>query len=129
MASSSAILAGMTAPAVLDAEAAKDLMRQVATRFNFMPAIADFLVEQGVRSLSDFQNIITSKEAVGPMITDRMAEETRWEGSKMVQTARVRMAWESTFTATEAERKKAAAFQDNAEDLLPEEELTNLEQK
>ena len=127
--SSAAILAGMHAPAALSEDEAKELLYKVAERFNFQPEIADYLLSLGVRSLSDFQNCVTSKEAIDKELTAKMPETTSWTGSRMVQTARVRMAWESTFQATQAETKKAAAYEDASQDLLPEEELSTLEQK
>ena len=45
------------------------------------------------------------------MITDKLPKNTAWEGSKIVQTAGVRMAWEGTFSVAEVERKKAASLE------------------
>ena len=127
--SSAAILAGMHAPAALSEADAKELLYKVAEKFNFQPEIADYLLSLGIRSLSDFQNGFTSKEAIDTELTKKMPETTAWTGSRMVQTARVRMAWESTFQATQAETKQKAAYEDASQDLLPEEDLFNLEQK
>ena len=107
---------------------AKALMRQVAGKFNFQPTIADWLVDQGVRSLTDFQDLVTTKEGIGTEIIDKMTEETVWAGSRMVQTARVRMAWASTFAAAASERKKAELVE-TGQEVLSAPELRNLEQR
>ena len=102
-----ATLARMDAPLALSEVDARTLMREVATKFNFQPEIADWLVQQGVRSLADFQDLATTKESIATEVTDKMPESTAWAGSKMVQTARVRMAWASTFAAAASEKKQA----------------------
>ena len=108
--SSASILAGMHAPAALSEAEAKELLYKVAEKFNFQQEIADYLLALGIRSLSDFQNVFTSKESIDLELTAKMPETTAWTGSRMVQTARVRMAWESTFQATQAETRKSTAY-------------------
>jgi hypothetical protein len=46
-----ATLARMEAPQALSETDVRALMREVAQKFNFQPTIADWLVDQGVRSL------------------------------------------------------------------------------
>jgi hypothetical protein len=127
-ASATDLLAGMAAPAALEQEEAKKLLHDIADRFKFQHEIADFLLTIGVRSIQDFQNCVTSKEAIASEIIGKMSSETSFTDSKTIQIARLRMAWESTFKATEAAAKKAAALDDDA-DLLPEGDLTALEKK
>ena len=112
-----ATLATMEAPQALSEAEAKTLMREVGQKFNFQHEIADWLVVQGLRSLTDFQDLVTTKEAIGTEITDKMPENTVWAGSKMVQTARVRMAWSSTFAAAATEKKKAELVETGQEVL------------
>ena len=116
------MLAGMQAPAALSEAEAKDLLYKVAERFGFQTEIADYLLQLGVRSLSDFQNCVTSKEAIDTEITAKMDADTAWKGSRLVQTARVRIAWESTFSATQAETRQVTqvVVQNATQDLLPE---------
>ena len=123
-----ATLARIKAPQALSEVDARTLMREVAVKFNFQPEIADWLVQQGVRSLADFQDLATTKEAVGIEITDKMPENTVWAGSKMVQTARVRMAWASTFAAAASEKKQAELVE-TGQEVLSAPELRSLEQR
>ena len=74
-------------------------MRQLAGKFNFQPTTADWLVDQCVRSLVDFQDLVTTEGGIRTETIEKMPEETLWAGSKMVQTARGQMAWASTFAA------------------------------
>ena len=123
-----AALARMEAPQALSEVDARTLLREVAVKFNFQPEIADWLVQQGVRSLADFQDLATTKESIGTEVTDKMPENTVWTGSKMMQTARVRMAWASTFAAAASENKKAELVEAGQE-VLSAPELRNLEQR
>ena len=123
-----ATLSAMQAPVALDEHQARDLMRQVAAKFNFQKEIADWLVVQGVRSLTDFQDLVATKDAIATEITDQMPENTTWAGSKMAQTARVRMAWSSTFAAMATENKKTE-LADAGQDVLSAHELRTLEQR
>ena len=113
-----ATLARMEAPQTLSEEDARTLMRKMAQKFNFQPAIADWLVEQGVRSLTDFQDLVTTKEAIGTEVTDKMPKNTQWTGSKMVQTARVRTAWTSIFEAAASEKSQSELAETGQEALL-----------
>ena len=112
-----ATLARMQAPQALSKVGARTLLRGVARKFNFQPEIADWLVEQGVRSLADFQDLASTKESISTEVTDKMPVNTNWTGSKMVQTARVRMAWASTFAAAESD-KQAGLVRTSQEFLL-----------
>ena len=69
-------LATMEAPQALSEAEAKTLVREVGQKFNFQPEITDWLVVRGVRSLTDFQDLVTTKEAIGTEITDKMPENT-----------------------------------------------------
>ena len=79
-----------------------------------MLAIAVFLAAQGVRSVNEFKNIITAKEEVETELTNRMLGNTAWDGSKVVRSAKVRMARESLLSAAEV-RKKAASLDNSGE--------------
>ena len=57
-----------------------------------MLAIAVFLAAQGVRSINDSKNIITAKEEVETELANRMLDNTAWDGSKVVRSAKVRTA-------------------------------------
>jgi len=113
-----ATLENMRAPQVLNKDQARTLMRQVADKFKFQHSVADWMVDKGVMSLQDFQQTVTSKEEVETKIIDMMPRETQWVDSKMVQTARMRIAWASTFQAQlEGEKKQSSA--ESGQDLLP----------
>ena len=74
-----------------------------------MLTMAVFLAAQGVRSINDSKNIITAKEEVKTELTGRVLDNTAWDGSKVVRSAKVRMARESLLSAAEV-RKKAASL-------------------
>ena len=57
-----------------------------------------------------------------------MPENTPWTGSKMVQTARVRMAWSSTVVTAAMEKKKTE-LAEGGQDMLSAPERRTLEQR
>lgn len=123
-----ATLDSMRAPPRLSKEAALDLMKQVAAKFNFQEEIAEWLVERGVRSLQDFQQVVISNAEIETNIIEKMPGNTAWVDSKMVQTARLRIAWGSTFQAQLSEEKKQEMVE-SGQDLLSSRELSTLEQR
>ena len=69
----------------------------------------------------------TAKEEVETELADRMLDNTAWDGSKVVRSAKVRMAWESPLSAAEV-RKEAASLDNPGEEPHSPVQLSTLEQ-
>ena len=123
-----ATLDSMRAPQVLNNDQARTLLRQMADKFKFQHSVADWMVDKGMRSLQDFQQIVTSQEEVETKIIDMMPRGTQWVDCKMVQTTRMRIAWVSTFQAQLGGEKKQSSAE-SGQDVLPLTASRALEQR